>query len=139
VLSAKLRVYHHYSSKPSWLNEEGIDRVIAVNKLLVDWVESQANSQNRKHKTPWSVTCVGLNDVDAASQPLDSKLWVFGNLGWKGFNVTSAAQDWVDNPGQNFGVVMWAVNEQESGHDRRFYAREHGNKTYRPELVVIYE
>ena len=140
VLSARLRVYHHYASVPGWLadQEKGIDRTVEVYRLLVTWQASHATAVKRQSNAYWNVNMVGLDGVDAETEPLDSRLWVYDELGWKEFDVTGAAQEWVNIPSSNRGVVMRATNEQISGRDRRFYSQEAANQSLRPELVVIY-
>ena len=139
VLSATFSVYHHYSSKPGGLNEKGIDREVRVHRILAPWNEQQVTSVKKTSQQNWNVPYLGLNDIDATVEALDSEMWIFDELGWKSFNVTLAAKHWLDQPAANFGLLMWATNEDVSGHDRRFHSRESGETALRPQLKIVYE
>ncbi len=138
ILSADLRIYYYVSTKPSGVVEPCIDRTIMVNKMLVPWVENQATKVKATYSKNWSANWVGVNDVDAEMIPLDAQNWTGCLYEWKTFSVTPAAQAWGSDPGSNYGVLIWATNEDEKGMDMRFYSREWNDSNFRPQLVVVY-
>jgi hypothetical protein len=138
VLSATFRVYHHYASVPSGVNEPGIDREVQVHRLLMTWNESQVTSEKADNSHSWSQSYISIG-VDAEADPLDTDIWIFGEIGWKSFDVTVAADHWLKKPNENFGLLMWATNESTSGYDRRFHSKESAQMEFRPEVTIIYE
>jgi len=139
VVSATLSLYYFVSTKPGWdPDEKGIDRTIQVHRMLVPWVEHQATSKFASFNVQWSTVHVGLNDIDAETEALDSGLWVCQDYGWNTFDVTDAVKSWVADADSNYGLLVWATNENQSGMDMRFYSREHDeDETLRPKLTVV--
>ena len=66
--------------------------------------------------TPW----LGLNNIDATSYPTDQTT-IFANhpRGFVEIEVTSAVKGW-KSCSPNYGVVIWATNENIAGRDTRF-------------------
>lgn len=141
VIEATLRVFYFASTKPGWLpNEQGIDRTVQAHRLLVPWHEGQANSEKATNNTAWNVPYIGVDGSDALAEPEDAQLWTCEQYNWQEFEVTDATQFWVDNPEQNYGLLIYATNDNVSGMDMRFYSREHnGDASLRPKLQVVWE
>jgi len=141
ILGATLNVYFQWQSKPGWLpNEQGIDRVVQVHRVLKHWEEYQATSEKAANNSPWAAAYVGLDGVDADIEALDTKMWPTGLYEWKTFDVSSAAQAWITQPPTNHGLLLWATNEDESGMDMRIPSREYSDDpSLRPKLNLIYE
>jgi len=144
IQSATMWVYYRYAHQASFLQEAGIDRVIAVHQVLVPWEENTASSSKATAISLWSESFCGINDVDAASMPEDSQLWLVAETKeWKSFDITALAQKWGDDPDTNFGVLLRAENESLKGRDMRMYSRnasetdDDGNK-FHPYLEVTY-
>jgi hypothetical protein len=63
----------------------------------VSWNEAQATRDNRLTSTPWNVSYVGLNDIDAKSTLESTTLFQTGQTGtWKAWNSTNFTKKWVD-------------------------------------------
>ena len=139
IASAILRVYFYAATKPSFVTEPGIDRVVEVHRVLIPWDEDEATKTVAQAGESWGTPWLGLDDTDAQSAPLTSTLWEIDDYGWKSFDVTSAAAAWYATPNQNHGLLLRATNEDDTGRDMRFYSREHGDAGLRPQLVVVYE
>ncbi|MCA9320727.1 MAG: DNRLRE domain-containing protein, partial [Planctomycetes bacterium] len=80
----------------------------------------------------WSTS--GGDFVPAASAVATSA-FPGGLLTWASPTMTADVQDWLDNPGQNFG---WLVKNDEigGGRVRRFSTRESPNSALRPRLTI---
>ncbi len=60
-----------------------------------------------------------------------------GEYTWSGSGLTSAVQDWLDNPGTNFGWLLRTV-EDSGTNARAFASREFGSAAFRPNLAITY-
>ncbi|MCI0698446.1 DNRLRE domain-containing protein [candidate division KSB1 bacterium] len=111
-----------------------------AHQILVSWNEAQATSVNRLSSTPWNVAYVGLNDIDAKSAYESTVLFQQNQYpSWKAWNLTNLAQKWVNGTATNYGVILWATNENTNGYDLRFRSSEYADTTsHRPILEVIY-
>lgn len=65
-------------------------------------------------------------------------IFVSGTYVWSGAALQSDVQDWVSNPGNNFGWVIRG-DETTAGNIQRFYSRERFPPSDRPLLTVTYE
>ncbi len=53
--------------------------------------------------------------------------------------MTNLTQKWVNGTATNYGVILWATNENTNGYDLRFRSSEYADTTsHRPVLEVIY-
>ncbi|MGH7450609.1 MAG: DNRLRE domain-containing protein, partial [bacterium] len=43
---------------------------------------------------------------------------------WKSWNLTDLTQKWVNGTATNYGVILWATNEDVNGYNLRFYSSE---------------
>jgi hypothetical protein len=64
-------------------------------------------------------------------------IFISGSYVWTGAPLRADLQDWVSNPGNNFGWVVRS-DENTAGEVQRFYSREQLNNN-RPLLTVTYE
>jgi RHS repeat-associated protein len=137
VLNAQMKLY--YFSVSNGGSGSWVDRWVQVHQLLVNWDEAQATSVNRLTGTPWNVAYVGLNDIDAKSTYESTILFQSGQTNtWKSWDVTALTQKWVNGTATNYGVVLWANNEDVNGYDLRFRSSEYATTTERPYLQVTY-
>ena len=60
------------------------------------------------------------------------------NRGWVVWNVSNMAQEWVETPGENFGMALEPDIAATAGSYRHFASREHPDPRLRPELVITY-
>ena len=140
VVGATLEVYYFASTKPSWEpNEQGIDREIRVHRVLKTWNENQATADKATSNTNWSAKCLAMDGTDAEAQALDSEIWLNQVYEWKSLDVTPAAKAWAADSAQNFGLVVYAANDDVNGMDMRFYSREKSDAALTPRLIVLYE
>ena len=66
-----------------------------------------------------------------------ANVFISGTFVWSGAALRADLQDWVSNPGNNFGWVVRS-DETTAGEIQRFYSREQLNNN-RPFLTVTYE
>jgi hypothetical protein len=59
---------------------------------------------------------------------------------WKEYGLTELTRKWIAGEASNYGVVLWATNEDQytNRDEKYFYSSEYGTSTYRPKLVVKY-
>ena len=139
VISAKMYLWYWYSHKASWQSNEQapyLNHTFNVHQIKKEWSETQATRTHRMSGIAWSQPYLALDGTDAYSNSLDSVF--FPNPPpttnrWIEFDITEAAQNWKAGE-PNYGVVIWATNEDEDGRDVRFYSRE--RSTNRPYLKV---
>ena len=120
---AKMYLYYDYSHKASShsvLQAPFISRDIQVHQVTKDWEENQATSTIRKTGVPWGEPYLDLDGCDAKEKALDSvTIYISRPQGFVEFDITKAIHHW--QKGQpNYGVVIWATNEDTPGRDTRF-------------------
>ena len=120
---AKMYLYYVYSHKASYQSIQQvpfISRNLKVHQVTKDWEENQATSTIRKTGVPWSKPYLDLNGGDAKKKALDNvTIYISRPRGFVEFDITRAIRRW--KKGQpNYGVVIWATNEDTPGRDTRF-------------------
>ena len=103
-----------------------IPRILQVHQVMKPWNEAQATSAYRETNVKWSSPYLhfGVDDThDASFHALDSVLiHTYRPSGWVEFDITTATNLW--KAGQpNYGVVVWATNEDTPGRDLRFASK----------------
>ena len=72
---------------------------------------------------------LGLDDTDANDCPTGQTIiYTVRPAGFVEIEVTSAAKEW-KNGKPNYGVIIWATNENEDGRDTRFYSKFYSDFT----------
>ena len=156
VNHAMMYVYYAYSGKASGMSVHQvpfITRTIQANRVLRSWNESQATTTKRYSRTSngrvWSLSrdvqsqsrppptssnlwykpYLGLDDTDANDCPTgQTTIYAERPAGFVEIEVTSAAKEW-KNGKPNYGVIIWATNENEDGRDTRFYSKSYSDST----------
>ena len=136
---AKMYIYYWYSHKPSSMTEQqvpSIARTLQVHQIKKQWSETQATSINRQSDIPWTSPFLALNGSDAASDIQDNVILRPNQPGrvYIEFNITEASLNWKSGE-PNYGVLVWATNENEKGRDIRFFSRE--RTTGKPYVNVL--
>lgn len=134
VQSATLQLFLYYSDASAGT------RPSELHKLNVDWLEMQATHSLRKTGVPW-----------AGGGPLPNSDYVTsaaavaqtGSKGvWVTWAVTALVQDWVNNPANNNGVLMFDpmpyANSDQGGYMRAYRSSNHWEPAVRPKLNVVY-
>lgn len=129
---AKMYLYYVYSHKASSQSVQQapfISRKLKVNPVIKDWEENQATSTFRKTGVPWSKPYLDLNGVDAKKKAVGSAtIYTSRPRGFVEFDITRAIRRWKkEHP--NYGVVIWATNEDTPGRDIRFASNASSDKT----------
>jgi len=140
VLNAqmKLKYYEKYNNTTgTW-----VDRWIQAHQLLLGWDEAQADSLERSTGVNWAAPRgkIGGTTPDANASYESSLLIVEDEAlpVWKSWDLTALTQKWVSGAVANYGVLLWATNENTSGYVLRFYSSEATNTSDRPYLEVIW-
>ena len=139
VNDAIMYLYYQYSHKASsHTNAEApfITRTIQAHRVLKSWKETQATSNKRNSLKNWSTQWLGLYNTDAKSSSTGHTTIYPGRpKGFVGIDVTSAVKDWHTGY-PNYGVVIWATNEDQVGRDTRFFSKSESDSTKHPYIVV---
>ena len=123
VTHAKMYLYYQYSHKASFQSVDKapfITRTIQAHQVLKSWKESQATSTKRDSYNYWPTSYLGLDNIDARSSATGrTTIYASRPHGFVEIDVTSAARAWkYGSP--NYGLVIWATNENQAGRDTRF-------------------
>jgi len=110
--------------------------------MLVSWTEAQADSLKRLTSVNWAAPRgkIGGTTPDANAS-YESALLIVEDEAlpvWKSWDLTALTQKWVSGTVANYGVILWATNENTSGYVLRFYSSEATNTSDRPYLEVIW-
>ena len=84
--------------------------------------------------TAWSKPYLSLDGVDANPNTLDTVIFPPTESSWLEMDITEAARNW-KNGESNYGVLIYATNDDDDGHDIRFHSREYS--TDKPHLFVF--
>lgn len=106
-------------------------QTIFVHQLLTSWVETEATWNERSTGNAWTPSGGG-SGTDYASSATTS--FVADTVGLKVVNITSLAQNWVSNPGTNFGLILRSTGGNGAAG---FDSRESGGVI--PRLLVSYQ
>ena len=123
VNHAMMYIYYMYSHKASFDSVDQvpfITRTIQAHRVLKSWKESQATSIRRDFYNNWDTQWLGLNNIDATSYPTGrTTVYASRPRGFVEIEVTSAVNAWKSGS-PNYGVVIWATNENIAGRGTRF-------------------
>lgn len=129
---AKMYIYFWYAHKASWQSVQSapyIPRELKVHQVLKSWNERQATARRRIGSLSWNHTYLGLDGTDAMaySQGEGVVMYTGQPARYIEFDITDASRNW--RSGQNnYGVLVWATNEDIDGRDLRFYSKERSSK-----------
>ncbi|HUT14786.1 MAG TPA: DNRLRE domain-containing protein [Anaerolineae bacterium] len=132
ILSAAIRLFVSGAG-------DGPPDVLAVDAYRVRraWVDSEANYEQARDGDPWEVAGCNGHIEDRDAQPC-SRDEIEGVGNWCSFDVTAAAQDWLDDPASNQGIILKCGAHYGGGY-YSFASSEHEDPALRPELFVVYE
>jgi len=114
-----------------------------VHQMLVEWDEGIATKDLRLFEEtgiPWSTPYAGINGTDANAQYESTLLFQETTAtGWKTWDLSALTQKWVNGSATNYGVILWATNENTDGKDLRFRSSEYTVfQNYWPKLEITY-
>jgi len=108
---------------------------LAVHRVLVDWVDSQATRAYRLSGVPWSAAGLGPGaDYEAAAASTRAFTGAESAGKWINLDVTAMVGAWVQNPASNKGLVL--LQSQASGAVIYSFGSEWGVNP--PKLTVTY-
>jgi RHS repeat-associated protein len=113
----------------------------------VSWNEAQATKDNRLTGTAWNATYGKIGGAvpppDDANGQYESRMWFIASDTlslpmWKQWDLSALTQKWLNGTVSNYGVILWATNEDVAGYTMRFHSSEATNQSDRPYLEVVY-
>jgi hypothetical protein len=141
ILNSELQLYYYDAQRAG--GDAWQDRWVQAHQVLNNWDELQADSLKRLTGVNWLAPRgkigPGSNPAseDANGQFESTMLFQTGQTGtWKVWNLTALTQKWINGTVANYGVILWATNEDVNAYDLRFYSRE--NATNKPKPVVTW-
>ena len=136
---AMMYIYYSYSHKANGTNVTEapfICRTIQAHSILQHWSETQATIYIRSGSEEWNTPYLGLDDTDANSCPTGyTTIYPQRPSGFVEIEVTSAVQDWKAGI-PNYGLLLWATNEDINGHDTRFFSKSYSDSSKHPYMLV---
>ena len=139
VNHAMMYIYYVYSHKPSFHTVDQapfITRTIQAHRVLKSWKESQATSTKRDSYNNWHTQWLGLNNIDATRYPTGrTTVYASRPRGFVEIKVTSAVKDWKSGS-PNYGVVIWATNENIAGRGTRFASNADRNSSHHAYIIL---
>ena len=138
VNHAMMYIYYAWSSKPTWMSVTQapfITRTIQAHRVLKSWVETQATTTKRYSLMPntennlWHEPYLGLDNTDANDYSTGHTTIYAGRpSGFVEIEVTSVAKEWKAGK-PNYGLLIWATNEDQDGRDTRFYSNSYNDSS----------
>ena len=124
IHQAKMYVHFAYCHKASWLTPQQvpfITRKIQVHCVKKPWVQNEVTSAYRQNGVRWSRPWLALDGTDADPDPQDSVVLSKDRPkdNFLEFDITKAARSWSAGL-SNYGLLIWATNEDVEGRDVRF-------------------
>jgi len=109
-----------------------------VYRLTKDWVETQVTYNNAATADAWASQGA---DFSLASEAVSTGITWAGGGGYDSFeltNLTSIVQYWIDNPAENYGLIVLhdGGGASEPSPFPVTWTREQTTVSYRPKLVV---
>ena len=141
VLNAQMKLRYYGTSGSTW-----IDRWVQAHQVLRHWRESEADSLKRRVGSNWLSPRGKIGPgsdstlVDANGQYESATL--FKDLeypAWKIWDLTALTQKWINSTATNYGVILWATNEDANGMNLFFRSSEYTtDPTMQPKLEIIW-
>ncbi|KAJ7371783.1 hypothetical protein OS493_023121 [Desmophyllum pertusum] len=125
VKSAKMYLYYVYAHKASWhsiTTTPFIPRYMEVRLVKKAWKETQATRYKRYSYAYWSSPWLDLDGRDSEAVPQECTpvtIYPLRPSGFVEFDITYAVRSWRSGV-PNYGLVIRATNELESGRGIRF-------------------
>ena len=139
VNHAMMYLYYLYSHKASWQSVTQapfITRTIQAHRILKSWQETQTTYARINSTSYWHQQYLGIDDTDANDCPTGHATIYAGRpSGFIEIDVTSAVRDWIAGK-PNYGLLIWATNENQNGRDTRFYSNFHTDSLKHPYLLI---
>ena len=113
-----------------------ITRTIRAHRVLKSWKEAQATRTKRDHYNNWHTEWLILNNIDATSSYTgQATIYASRPSGFVEIEVTSAVKAWKSGS-PNYGVVIWATNENVAGRDTRFASNADSNPSRHAYIIL---
>jgi hypothetical protein len=126
ILNSLLQLYYYDAQRAG--SSAWVDRWVQAHQVLNNWDELQADSLKRLTGTNWLAPRgkigPGSNPAneDANGQFESTMLFQQNQTNtWKVWSLTALTQKWINGTAANYGVILWATNDDVNAYDLRFY------------------
>jgi len=123
---ATLRLY-------AYTRDSAASMDVQVHAVLRHWVDAQANWSQATTDSTWGAPGANDTETDRSANSVAARSVVSAS-GWYTFDVGSLVRTWIDNPDNNYGVIL-----RGSGADPVAYSFASANYpviSVRPQLVI---
>ena len=136
VNHAAMYLYYYSSVKLGNIPSSVNNRTIQAHRVLKCWRETEASSLARNSVASWRQTYLELDNTDADTNPT-GQIMINSSTphGFVEIDVTSAVRSWRAGI-PNYGLLIWATNEDIDGYDTRFYGRSFKTLSRRPYILI---
>jgi len=134
VINAQMKLRYYGVTGSPW-----VDRWVQAHQLLVNWNELQATRDVRLTGTNWALQYGAINGTDANATMESKTLFQVNEFPvWKHWDLTTLTQKWINGMTTNYGVILWATNENTDGMNLWFRSSEYSDSNYTPRLEVTW-
>jgi len=134
ITSANVRLC--YQKKMNEVNDNVYNNgsiTLLASKVYQDWLENEVTWDQRNHNDRWDGGRFGPSVGSAAiGDPPDDYEYVY-------IDITPVAIDWLMSPRTNFGVIIYAKDEDNAETIKEFYSLNKFTEELVPRLIVSYE
>lgn len=121
---AKMYAYFEYAYNSEWLTTQDAPyttRTLLVHLVKKQWKETEATVNQRMNGVSWGSPWLNMNNDDAEAFPQDIvTFYTERPQGFVEFDITNAVTSWIAGTTPNYGVLLWALDENVDGRDLRF-------------------
>jgi len=139
---AKMYIWYEYAHK--WSAQTVYDapfksRALQVHRVKQQWKESEATRFQRMSGVSWGTPWLGIDNVDAEIIPQDyqpTRIYTSRPKSYVEFDVTLAVKSWIQGKA-NYGLLMYALDENTDARDIRFLSSESDDEGKHPFVNVM--
>lgn len=129
LLWAKMYLHFEYMHKASWMSMSQCPAypiTMNVHRVKKSWKESEATKTHRMKDATWSQPYLDIydNDAEYRIQKRPTVIYTARPSGFVEFDVTLAVKDWLKGKEENYGLLIWAAEEDVDGRDFRFASNQ---------------
>jgi len=130
--------YMHKASSCSVSQCPANPTTMNIQLVLKSWNEREATKTHRTNNLMWAKPFLDTNSVDAESrlQRTPTVIYTSRPGGFVEFDVTRAVKSWLKGK-ENYGLLIWAAEENVDARDIRFASKEDPDSTKHAYINVM--
>lgn len=108
---------------------------VSAHRVKRPWIANEANWTKATAATTWGAWGCASTATDYESAAVSSAFLTQAGQ-WRRFDLTSLAQQWVAQPGENYGIVLRGQGDVATQYT--FTTAQYWNAAYRPVFAISY-